>query len=157
MAEEKVQLWDIVSSEKFHEAVRSLRRLTDQPSEEHSYRISSPRQSEAHTMKAEHELQLADDFAFIANRQEGVENVTATTVQETADGITVLLASNHTPSNDTLCELNKIASLLRDCINKGEIRAYLPIPRISHVQEMGGRSYLMNYSIKLWTFVKIES
>ncbi|CAI7621364.1 unnamed protein product [Penicillium glandicola] len=96
----------------FYRAVRNLCKLTDQPSEEHSYRNTPPTQSAKHLLKAEDEMQLADDIAFLAQWQEGVKYVTAVTLQEKAHGLVICLASNHTPSNKTVGELNEIMALM---------------------------------------------
>ncbi|KAJ5206804.1 hypothetical protein N7491_002563 [Penicillium cf. griseofulvum] len=113
----------MLPSQKFYQAVRNLRELTDQPSEEHSYRMDIPPQSAKHLLKAEDEMQLADDIAFLAQREEGVENVTAVTLQEKAHGLVICLASNHTPSDKTVCELDKIMALVSEYASEGKRRA----------------------------------
>ena len=109
----------MLPSQKFYQAVRHLRNLTDQPSEEHSYRKDIPTQSAKHLLKAEDEMQLADDIAFLAQREEGVENVTAVTLQEKAHGLVICLASNHTPSDKTVGELNEIMALVSEYASEG--------------------------------------
>ncbi|KGO67158.1 hypothetical protein PITC_020640 [Penicillium italicum] len=99
-------------SHEFFQAVQTLRNLTDQPSEEHSYRDIPPSQSTKYLLKAEDEMQLADDIAFLAQWQEGVENVTAVALQEMANGLVICIASNHTPANKTINELKEIMDLV---------------------------------------------
>lgn len=102
----------MLPSQEFYQAVQNLRKRTDQPSEEHSYRCIPPSQSAKYLLKAEDEMQLADDIAFLAQSQEGVENVTAVTLQEKAHGLVICLASNHTPSDKTVRELNETMALV---------------------------------------------
>jgi methanogenic corrinoid protein MtbC1 len=78
-----------------------------------------PPQSAKHLLKAEDEMQLADDIAFLAQWEEGVENVTAVTLQEKAHGLVICLASNHTPSDQTVRELNKIMALVSEYSSEG--------------------------------------
>lgn len=100
------------ASQEFYQAVRNLRNLTDQPSEEHSYRTIPLSQSAKYLLKAEDEMQLADDIAFLAQWQEGVENVTAVTLQEKPNGLVICLASNHTPADKTVLELTQTMALV---------------------------------------------
>jgi hypothetical protein len=72
-----------------YQVVQDLHRLTDQPYDEESYRISPPLQSTNYTLKVEDEMQLADDLASLTHVQESVENVTAVTLQENAHGLVI--------------------------------------------------------------------
>lgn len=110
------------ASQEFYQAVRNLCNLTDQPSEECSYRAIPLSQSAKYLLKAEDEMQLADDIAFLAQRQEGVENVTAVTLQEKANGLVICLASNHTPADKTVHELNQIMALVSEYASEGKRR-----------------------------------
>ncbi|KAJ5374068.1 hypothetical protein N7517_006074 [Penicillium concentricum] len=79
--------------------------------------------SAKHSLKAEDEMQLSDDIAFLAQREEGVEYVTAVTLQEKAYGLVICLASNHTPPNQTVHELNEIMALVSKYASEGKHRA----------------------------------
>ncbi|KGO44720.1 hypothetical protein PEX2_006510 [Penicillium expansum] len=110
-------------SQEFYQAIRSLRKLTDQPSEEHSYRMDIPSfQSANHLLKVEDEMQFADDIAFLAQWQEGVEYVTAVTLQEMANGLVIRIASNHTPTDKTVRELKGTMALVSEYASKGKRR-----------------------------------
>ncbi|KAJ5696741.1 hypothetical protein N7536_007153 [Penicillium majusculum] len=110
------------ASQEFYQAVRNLRNLTDQPSEEHSYRTIPLSQSAKYLLKAEDEMQLADDIAFLAQWQEGVENVTAVTLQEKPNGLVICLASNHTPADKTVLELTQTMALVSKYAAEGKRR-----------------------------------
>lgn len=110
---------NLLPSQKFYQAVQNLRRLTDQPSHEESYRINSPSQSTKYILKAEDEMQLADNVAFLAHSQEGVENVTAVTLRENAHGLVICLASNHTPPSTTISELSEVMALVSEYASTG--------------------------------------
>lgn len=107
------------ASQEFYQAVRNLHNLTDQPSEEHSYRTIPLSQSAKYLLKAEDEMQLADDIAFLAQWQEGVESVTAVTLQEKANELVICLASNHTPADKTVHELKQIMALVSKYASEG--------------------------------------
>lgn len=94
-------------------------RLKDQPSEEYSYRIIPPSQSTKHLLRAEDEMQLADNLAFLAQWQEGVENVTASTLQEKTNGLLILLASNHTLLEAMIHELRAMLALVSENAFRG--------------------------------------
>ncbi|KAL2698638.1 hypothetical protein AAEP93_010026 [Penicillium crustosum] len=110
------------ASQEFYQAVRNLRNLTNQPSEEHSYRTYPLSQSEKYLLKAEDEMQLADDIAFLAQWKEGVENVTAVTLQEKPNGLVICLASNHTPTDKTVFELTQTMDLVSNYAFEGKRR-----------------------------------
>jgi hypothetical protein len=69
-------------------------------------------------LKAEDEMQLADNIAFLAQSQE-VENVTAATLRENAHGLVICLSSNHTPPRTTIRELNEVMALVSKYASAG--------------------------------------
>ncbi|KAJ5791726.1 uncharacterized protein N7518_008737 [Penicillium psychrosexuale] len=71
---------------------------------------------------SEDEMQLADDIAFLGQAEEGAKNVTAVTLQEKAPGLVICLASNHTPSDKTVLELNKTMALVSEYASEGKRR-----------------------------------
>ncbi|RJE17276.1 hypothetical protein PHISCL_10387, partial [Aspergillus sclerotialis] len=103
--------WTFPSSRAFYQAVLNLRKLTEQPSKEHYYRDLKPPQSKAHVLRYEDEMQFADNIAFLAQWQEGVETVSAVTLQENTNGLVILLASNHTPSESIVSGLRNVLAL----------------------------------------------
>lgn len=64
-------------------------------------------------------MQFADDIAFLAQWQEGVEYVTAVTLQEMANGLVIRIASNHTPTDKTVRELKGTMALVSEYASKG--------------------------------------
>lgn len=64
-------------------------------------------------------MQLADDIAFLGQAEEGAKNVTAVTLQEKAPGLVICLASNHTPSDKTVLELDKTMALVSEYASEG--------------------------------------
>jgi hypothetical protein len=73
-------------------------------------------------LKAEDEMQLADNSAFLAHLQEGVESVTAVTIRETAHGLVICLASNHTPLNRIILEVSEVISLVNEYASTGKFK-----------------------------------
>lgn len=68
-------------------------------------------------------MQLCDNIAFLAQWQEGVENVSAVTLQEKAHGLVICLASNHTPSETVVHELEEVIALVSYYAPRGNLCA----------------------------------
>lgn len=58
------------------------------------------------------ESQLADDLAFLCHCQDGVQYVSAVTVQEHDAGLVIVIASNETPSDEVVDGLKKILDIV---------------------------------------------
>lgn len=119
----KFKLVSLSPLREFYKAVENLRRFTDQPSEEHSYRTVPPTQSTRHLLKAGDEMQLCDNIAVLAQWQEGVENVTAVTLQEKAHGLVICLAGNHMPSETVVHGLQEVITLVSDYASRSSLSA----------------------------------
>ncbi|KAK7750051.1 hypothetical protein SLS62_008044 [Diatrype stigma] len=103
----------------FHKAVAELQDLTRYPVDEEYYRPKEIAETDGRVLKFKDELQLADDLAFLANSEEGVGTVSAVTIQERREGITVLLASNYTPTETTVKGLRNILDIIQKYAFKG--------------------------------------
>jgi hypothetical protein len=90
--------WTHPLKDQFHQYVRSLKSLTDTPSEPQDYRQSDRPLSDDRVLSFQDELQFADSVSFIAHYEEGVDRVSTITLKEYRDHLVVLLASNETPS-----------------------------------------------------------
>jgi hypothetical protein len=64
-----------------------------------------------------------DGLAFLSHRHEGINNILVVTLQERPDGLVILLASNSTPLELTICGLWDIATIFSQYVVEG--RAYL--------------------------------
>ncbi len=104
----------------FHKTVADLHDITRYPVGEVSYcRDFEDSEIDTHVLKLREELQLADDLAFLANSDEGNRTVSAVTIQEGNEGITILLASNSTPTERTTKGLRKILSTIKRYASRG--------------------------------------
>ena len=112
--------WPNETQLNFHEAVANLQDLTKHPASEEYYRDrEGPNAPDPHTLKVRDELQLADDLAFLANCEEGVGSVSAVTIQERGNGITIVLTSNKTPEELTIKGLSNILATVSKYSAKG--------------------------------------
>ena len=116
------QLWTSELRRNFHEAVETLHRVTKTPSAE----VSNPEsvtglESREYSLRLRDELQLTNHIAFLAHSQEGVEAISGSCVEEATDGLTIRLASNHTPSPGTISGLRKILGTVSEGATKGEL------------------------------------
>jgi len=114
-------LWTPELRQDFHEALETLHAETKTPSLEASYNESliavDPKN---YTLRIRDELQLANHIAFLAHSQEGVEAISGACVEEVGDGLTIRLASNHTPSPGTVSELRNILSTMSRGATQGQ-------------------------------------
>lgn len=117
--------WGNKTKLDFHQAVVDLQDLTRYPVDEEYYRHREGSETDARVLKFKDELQLADDLAFLANSEEGVGTVSAVTIQERSDGITVLLASNYTPTETTINGIRNILNIIQKYALKGIKHAIL--------------------------------
>lgn len=100
-----MNFWTLQSKIDFHTAVSQLFELTDTPCSEQIYReynqLTEEKKDE-HTLSFADELQISDNVAFLAQCEESVKTVSADTLCEDQDGLSILIASNHTPSQTIL-------------------------------------------------------
>lgn len=118
-------LWTAELQYAFHSTVEKLhKRVEKNPLAEVDYRTQN-RQYEKrndnsqYTLSLMHELQLADHLAFLAHTEEGVKAISAVCVEEKGDGLDegddgllVILASNETPSDETVSGLQTLLNVL---------------------------------------------
>jgi hypothetical protein len=122
-------IWTTATSQTFYGSVNALsNKLGDRQSPQipKNYRIKETRdfrERGEYTLSYEEELHLADHFAFLAHATEGVEFVSAATIEELHDppGFNVRLASNHTPTEYVRDGLGKILEIVRDHAHEGKI------------------------------------
>lgn len=114
-------LWTAELRRDFHEAVETLRSITENPSEEEDYRNSLPDiPSTNYTFRLKDELKFADHVAFLAHSQEGVHAISAACVEEKENGLVIRLASNSTPSAKTVLGLTKILNTFSNGARDGK-------------------------------------
>lgn len=111
--------WGNQSAFDFHQAVADLHGLTRYPVSEEHYRDRDDSQTDGHVLQLKDEQELADNLAFLANCEEGVKSVSAVTIQERSDGMTVLLASNYTPKQTTINGICNILATIQKYASKG--------------------------------------
>ena len=122
------KIWTTALSESFYKNIKRLPNNNNQsvclPK---NYRISNRQRSDSGTyaLHYEEELHLADHVAFLAHYKEGVEFVSAVTIEESGESLnppslTVRLASNETPTTDVSKGLKKIFAIVADHANEGE-------------------------------------
>ncbi|KAB5566157.1 hypothetical protein GE09DRAFT_730036 [Coniochaeta sp. 2T2.1] len=95
---------------EFHKTVEQLQALTDTPAKPSSYRDGPPPPSDGHLLSFGDELQLADDLAFLVQDNRDSKNVSAVTIQETSDGILVIVSGNSTPMAAVMTGLQDVLS-----------------------------------------------
>ncbi|KAI1636862.1 hypothetical protein F4809DRAFT_661983 [Biscogniauxia mediterranea] len=105
--------WTLSTKRDFHKAVVDLCFFTRIPADEKDYRSGHPPHSEGYALDFEDERQLADDIAFLAHSSDDVESISAVTVLEEPESVTLLLASNHAPSDSTVTGLREIISIMK--------------------------------------------
>jgi hypothetical protein len=119
-----VGIWTPTISQSFYSNVNALSSKLNEyqsPSLPENYRIDSKDRADSedpgdYTLSYEQELHMADHFAFLAHAAEGVEFVSAVTIEESRNppSFTVRLASNHTPTQYVKDGLEKILKIVRD-------------------------------------------
>ena len=105
-------IWTPSLEKEFYQSVAELRKRTDIPSEVQDYRNLVAPEPHGHVLSFRDELQIADGLAFLSHCDEGVDRVSAVTLQEHAGGLTVLLASNRTPDASIIRSLEKIFTIV---------------------------------------------
>lgn len=113
-------LWTARLRQDFHQALETLHAETKTPSLEVSYNEIGTG-SKNYTLRMRDELQLVNHIAFLAHSQEGVEAISGACVEEVRDGLTIRLASNHTPSPDTVSKLQNILSITSRGATQGQL------------------------------------
>lgn len=123
-------LWTPELRRDFHEAVETLYAITANPSEEKDYRGLLPdKPSTKYALRLKDELQLADHVAFLAHSQEGVHAISAACVEEGDNGLVIRLASNSTPSANTVLGLTKILNTLSNGACEGRTLSVTALSR----------------------------
>ena len=105
-------IWTPSLNEEFHQSVAELRKRTDIPSEVQDYRSLTAPEPHDHVLSFRDELQIADGLAFLSHWDEGGDRVSTVTLQEHAQGLTVLLACNRTPDASIIRSLRKIFTVV---------------------------------------------
>ncbi|PKS05163.1 hypothetical protein jhhlp_008531, partial [Lomentospora prolificans] len=106
--------WTSTLQDRFHQAVKTLHSVTDKPCDEAAYRSQpSDEDGSQHKLRFRHELQIVDHIAYLAHSQQGVESISAACVEEHTDGLVVRIASNHTPTKETVTGLNRILNTIK--------------------------------------------
>jgi hypothetical protein len=122
------KIWTTALSESFY---KNIKRLPNNNNKSvcppKNYRISNRKRfdSGAYALHYEEELHLANHVAFLAHYEEGVEFVSAVTIEESGESLnppslTVRLAANETPTTDVSKDLKKILIIVADHANEGE-------------------------------------
>jgi hypothetical protein len=115
-------LWTPKLRKDFHEALETLYAETRTPSAEALYCESlSEADSKNYTLRLRDELQLANHIAFLAHSQEGAGAISGACVEEVRDGLIIRLASNQTPSKDTVSKVRDILNTLSRGATQGEL------------------------------------
>lgn len=101
----------------FHQAVEALYARTENPLAEIDYTEQNPQwiqrgNDSQHVLSLMDELQLADHIAFLAQTQEGALAISAVCVEETVDGLVLVLAGNSVPTPKTVEGLSHLMNLL---------------------------------------------
>lgn len=124
-------LWTPELRRDFHEAVETLHAINEVPSEERDYRPLLPDiPSTYHTLRLGDELQLADHVAYLAHSQEGVHAISAACVEESDNGLVIRLASNSTPSSQTVSGLRKILDTFSNGARRGKKWSVMVLTRM---------------------------
>jgi hypothetical protein len=128
--------WTRELKAQFHCAIEALYGKTQNPFEEVNYRAQGSRpDTSQYILRFEHELQLVDHLAFLAQTREGVKEISAACVQETDDGLIVFLATNEGVASKTLLGLRALFDVLRMEAKKGTVFSapLLPWAFMKHV------------------------
>ncbi len=121
------QLWTPNLERDFHRAVETLHEITENPTVEASYcQPSTEADSENYVFRLRDELQLINHIAFLAHSQEGVKSISGACAEEVRGGLIIRLASNHTPSPDTVSGLRKILSTVSGGAGQGQLHPDFP-------------------------------
>ncbi|KAH6699597.1 hypothetical protein EV126DRAFT_342566 [Verticillium dahliae] len=111
-------LWTGALEEEFHGCIQKLRDLTQVPSNPIVYCEAQEGRSCDHVLSLKHELHIADGLAYLCHWDEGVEMVSAVTIQEHCDGLTILIKSNSTPSPSVVAGLRRILAIANQLLDE---------------------------------------
>ncbi|KAH6867719.1 hypothetical protein B0T10DRAFT_524233, partial [Thelonectria olida] len=104
--------WDEELRRRFKKSVTDLKKTTKNPSPEKDYRESIhdalPSQPELYALSSKHELQIADDLAYLCCWKDDVKCISAVTLKECKERLVVVLASNETPPSKLKEQLEDI-------------------------------------------------
>ena len=116
----KNSVWKSVNITTFYNNVNELFNLHPVPKEIHHSIPKRFKKTENGTIPFEAERQLADDFAFIAACEYGVDFVTAATIEVLPDlsGLVLRLAANEGIADPVMRCLSVIIAALERCAEK---------------------------------------
>lgn len=122
-ASPKNSIWKSVGQRAFWDAVSKLKNLKPVPIECSHPLPEHFKEDSIDRLPFEEELQLADDFAFIAAYEFGVDYVTtaAIEVQPRFSGLVIRLAANEGVADCVVEKLDAIAAVLKRCADKSKI------------------------------------
>jgi hypothetical protein len=152
--------WTPVLQREFHEAVISLYGTNNEPADEVIYRnyTLKSKQQCGQTLRLDHELQIADHFAYLAHAREGVEAISAVCIEERDRGMLVRLASNHTPAKEVIRGLRMVLDHLSHGVSKGLSSRREGRTAISKTtQDRTEKHFGNNYSQMCCCYVRNES
>lgn len=122
-------IWTSVHEDQFVKTVQEVLNLSGKvPGEVHVYdQIRSQACHGSYQLPRSVEYQLAQDLAFIAAHEEGVQSVSAVTVEETAtqQGLIFNIASNSGIGASVRETFLGIGNILEQCARKGNVAASL--------------------------------
>ena len=121
------RIWSTEISQSFYQTLNNLHKKVGggkSPRKPTNYRGASRRSEdcdEMYLLTYDEELHLADHFAFLAHVREGVEYVSAVTLEESKSpaALTVRLASNQTPTTFARTGLSAILRIVEEHANEG--------------------------------------
>lgn len=119
-------IWDVTPRSEFEKNIAELTRLNDQPATSQVYKLRS---EDSHPdfafLPLDIERELADDFAFIAACEEGVNTVTATALELMNDSTRLVVAANEGIRMEVKETMTKVLSKLEACARLGEMLVVL--------------------------------
>jgi hypothetical protein len=114
--ESYTKIWTPLLAQGFYTNLNALSTKTQTPKYPNDYRSGSHgrKSTNDYALRYEEELHVADHFAFLAHWAEGVEYVSAATLEESSQppSFTIRVASNHTPAPKVKEGLEKIISVV---------------------------------------------
>ena len=124
-ADGATEIWTPEVGESFYGNIYALNAKFQNPREPQDYRSQDVRRSasEQYTLSYEQELHIADHFAFLAHVKEGVEFVSAVSLEECHNptSLTIRLASNHNPTAYVTDGLRSILDIIKAHAREGGV------------------------------------
>jgi hypothetical protein len=122
-ADGSAEIWTPEVGESFYRHIYALSAKSHNPREPQDYTSREVQRSasELYTLSYEQELRIADHFAFLAHVEEGVEFVSAVSLEECHNppSLTIRLASNHTPTAYVTDGLRNILDIVKEHAREG--------------------------------------